>query len=132
MIALAASARALRVFQVVWVVGFLVGTTTHMADLVVSGSDAYSAFPLGVRVFWATLAVLDPAAAALMALRRRSGIMLGSAVMIADITVNWAVFTTVGGLSFFGVICQSLFAALVFATARSLWMWFGQRAAQEI
>ena len=52
MIARAASARAIRVRQVVWVLGFLVGTTTHTADLIVGGVNAYSDFPLGVRLFW--------------------------------------------------------------------------------
>lgn len=131
MIALAASVRVLRVFQVMWVVGFLVGTTTHTADLVVSGLNAYSAFPLGVRLFWVTLTILDPATAALIIFRRRSGIVLGSAVIIADIAVNWTVFAMVGGLSFFGVISQSLFAVLIFVTARPLWMWFGQSSTRE-
>ncbi|MGO4105636.1 hypothetical protein AB4Y63_16935 [Leifsonia sp. YAF41] len=131
MIALTASARALRVFQVMWVIGFLVGTTTHTADLIIGGLDAYSAFPLGVRLFWVTLTILDPATAALIIFRRRSGIVLGSTVIIADIAVNWTVFATVGGLSSFGVICQSLFAVLIFVTARPLWIWFGQSSTRE-
>jgi hypothetical protein len=129
MIALVASVRVLRALQVMWVVGFLVGTTTHTADLVDSGLNAYSAFPLGVRWFWVTLTILDPATAALIIFRRRSGIVLGSAVIIADIAVNWTVFALVGGLSFFGVISQSLFAVLILVTARPLWTWFGNREA---
>ena len=112
-------------FQVVWVLGFLVGTTTHAADLIVGGSNAYSAFPLGVRLFWMTLTLLDPATAALLIFRRRSGIVLGCAVIIADIAVNWTVFALVGGLSFFGVISQSLFAVLILVSARPLWIWVG-------
>ncbi|MEF2977673.1 hypothetical protein [Subtercola sp. YIM 133946] len=131
MIALPASARALRVFQVIWVIGFLVGTTTHTADLIVGGLNAYSAFPLGVRLFWVTLTILDPATAALIIFRRRSGIVLGIAVIIADIAVNWTVFATVGGLSSFGVISQSLFAVFIFVTARSLWIGFGQSSPRE-
>jgi hypothetical protein len=131
MIALAASARALRVFQVMWVIGFLVGTTTHTADLILGGLDVYSGFPPGVRLFWVTLTVLDPVTAVLIILRRRSGIVLGSAVIIADIAVNWTVFALLGGLSWFGVICQSLFAVLIFVTARPLWMWFGQSSTRE-
>ncbi|MFJ2370627.1 hypothetical protein [Microbacterium sp. NPDC087665] len=126
MIALTASARALRVVRVMWVIGFLVGTTTHTVDLIVGGLNTYSGFPLGVRLFWVTLTILDPVTAALIIFRRRSGILLGIAVMIADIAVNWTVFATVGGLASFGVISQSLFAALVFVTARPLWIWFGQ------
>ena len=118
-------------FQVIWVIGFLVGTTTHTADLIVGGVNAYSTFPLGVRLFWVTLTILDPATALLIIVRRRSGIVLGSTVIIADIAVNWTVFAMVGGLSFFGVISQSLFAVLILVTARPLWIWFGQSSARE-
>ena len=131
MIALAASARALRVFQVVWVLGFLVGTTTHTADLIVGGLNAYSDFPLGVRLFWVSLTIIDPATAALIIFRRRSGIVLGIAVIVADIAVNWTVFAMVGGLSLFGVLSQSLFAVLILATVRPLWRWFGQSSTRE-
>ncbi|GLK17315.1 hypothetical protein [Herbiconiux flava] len=131
MIALAASARALRVFQVVWVLGFLVGTTTHTADLIVGGVNAYSDFPLGVRLFWVSLTILDPATAALIIFRRRSGIVVGIVVIVADIAVNWTVFAVVGGLSLFGVLSQSLFAVLILATARPLWIWFGPSSPRE-
>lgn len=131
MVALAASARALRVFQVVWVLGFLVGTTTHTAELIVGGVNAYSGFPLGVRLFWVSLTLLDPATALLIIFRRRSGIVLGIAVIVADIAVNWTVFVMVGGLSLFGVISQSLFAVLILVTARPLWRWFGQSSRRE-
>jgi hypothetical protein len=131
MVALTASARALGVFQVMWVIGFLVGTTTHTADLIAGGVNAYGGFPLGVRLFWVTLTVLDPVTAVLIIFRRRSGVVLGSTVIIADIAVNWTVFATVGGLSPFGVISQSLFALLIFLTARPLWAWFGQSSPRE-
>ena len=126
MIALTASARALRVFQVLWVIGFLVGTTTHTADLIDGGVNVYGDFPLGVRLFWVSLTILDPVTAALIFFRRRSGIVLGTAVIIADIVVNWTIFALVGGLSLFGVVSQSLFAVLIVLTARPLWMWFGR------
>lgn len=109
-----------------WAIGFLVGTTTHTVDLIIGGLNTYSGFPLGVRLFWVTLTILDPVTAALIIFRRRSGIVLGIAVMIADIAVNWTVFATVGGLASFGVITQSLFAVLVLVTARPLWTWFGR------
>jgi len=131
MTALAASARALRAFQVLWVLGFLVGTTTHTADLILGGVNAYNDFPPGVRLFWVTLTILDPVTAALIIFRRRSGIVLGSAVIIADIAVNWTVFAMVGGLSLFGVMSQSLFAVLIVVTARPLWIWFGRPSTRQ-
>jgi len=114
-----------------WVIGFLVGTTTHTVDLIIGGLNTYSGFPLGVRLFWVTLTILDPVTAALIIFRRRSGIVLGVSVMIADIAVNWTVFATVGGIALFGVISQSLFAALVFVTARLLWLWFGRSSPRQ-
>jgi hypothetical protein len=126
-VALVASARVLRVVRFLWVCGFLVGTITHAADLVVGGSTVYSGFPLGVRLFWVGLTMVDPAVVALVVCRRRSGIVLGGAVIIADIAVNWTVFAVVGGLSVFGVVCQSLFAAIIAVTARPLWLWFPAR-----
>jgi hypothetical protein len=131
MITVSTSARALRAFQAIWLIGFLVGTTTHTADLIFGGVDAYSGFPLGVRLFWVTLTILDPLTVALIVFRRRSGIVLGIVVMIADITVNWTVFAVIGGLSIFGVLSQSLFAVLVIVTARPLWMWFGRSSQRD-
>jgi len=119
------------VFQILWVVGFLVGTTTHTADLILGGLDVYGGFPPGVRLFWVTLTVLDPITAVLIVLRRRSGIVLGIAVIVADIAVNWTVFVLLGGLSWFGVVNQSLFAVLIVVTARPLWIWFGQSSTRE-
>ncbi|WP_153303423.1 hypothetical protein [Plantibacter flavus] len=131
MIAPAPAVRTLRVFQILWVVGFLVGTTTHTADLILGGLDVYGGFPPGVRLFWVTLTVLDPITAVLIVLRRRSGIVLGIAVIVADIAVNWTVFVLLGGLSWFGVVNQSLFAVLIVVTARPLWIWFGQSSTRE-
>ncbi|WP_291037778.1 hypothetical protein [Herbiconiux sp.] len=113
-------------FQVLWVIGFLVGTTTHIADLILGGSHAYSGFPTGVRLFWVSVTILDPVTAALIIFRQRPGIVLGAAVILADIAVNWTVFVLIGGLSVIGVINQSLFAVLIVVTARPLWIWFGR------
>lgn len=118
-------------FQILWVIGFLIGTTTHTMDLILGGLNVYSGFPPGVRLFWVALTILDPVTAALIIFRRRSGIVLGSAVIIADIAVNWTVFALVGGLSLYGVISQSLFAVLIVVTARPLWIWFGQSPQRE-
>lgn len=118
-------------FQILWVIGFLIGTTTHTADLILGGLDVYGGFPPGVRLFWVTLTVLDPITAVLIILRWRSGIVLGIAVIVADIAVNWTVFVLLGGLSWFGVITQSLFAVLILATAGPLWIWFGRSSMRE-
>ena len=112
-----------RVIQVVWVTGYLIGTTTHVVDLIIGGSNTYEAFPLGLRLFWMSLTLLDPLVVVLLMLRRRAGVVLGLAVILADIAVNWTVFFTIGGHSLFGVVNQTAFAIFLVATAGVLWRW---------
>ena len=116
-----------RVIGVLWILGYLVGTTSHIVDIALGGLDVYGEFPLGVRLFWVSLTVLDPLVVVLLLLRRRSGVVLGVAVILIDIAVNWTVFASVGGMSPFGPISQTLFAVFVVATTPVLWRWFGDR-----
>lgn len=78
--------------QVVWIAGFLVGTTSHVLDLIAGGADTYGAFPPALRAFWLSLTVLDPVTALLLLVRKRAGIILGVVVILTDISVNWTDF----------------------------------------
>ena len=111
--------RGIRVIQFVWIAGFLVGTTTHVADLVIAGADVYPGHAAGLRLFWVSLTLLDPLAAALILLRRRAGIVLGVLIMVADVAVNAAVFAPAG--EYGGLVNQVLFGLFVLLTARPLW-----------
>ena len=101
--------------------GFLVGTITHVLDIVFGGMNVYAAFPAGVRIFWVSLVVLDPAVVLLLVLRRRTGVILGVLVMISDVIVNSAVAQATGGLSSFGLVSQIAFGLFVIVTAPLLW-----------
>ncbi|WP_156401897.1 hypothetical protein [Agromyces sp. Soil535] len=107
-----------------WTTGFLVGTTTHIVDLVVGGADVYAGFPPGVRLFWVSLTLLDPLTVVLLWLRRRAGVVVGCLVMAADVSVNWTVAAVTGELTLFGLVTQSAFAVVVFGTAPLLWRAF--------
>lgn len=122
-----ARGRGAQVARLVWILGYLVGTTTHIVDLILGGSGTYEGFPVGVRVFWVSLTVLDPLIVVLLLLRRRAGIVLGAVVILLDIAVNWTVFAAVGGLSPFGAINQTLFAVFVIATTPILWRSFSDQ-----
>lgn len=113
---------------VVWVVGFLVGTTSHIIDLIAGGAETYAAFPTGLRVFWISLTVLDPITAALLVMRRRAGIVLALVVILTDIAVNWTVYLTIAGNPLFGVVNQTLFAIVLVVTTPTLWRWFQNAA----
>jgi len=116
-----ALSRGIRVIQLVWIAGFLVGTTTHVVDLALAGIDVYAHFPPATRLFWVSLTVLDPLTALLIALRNRAGVVLGVLVMLADVAVNWTVFATTDDFGLPGLVNQSLFCAFVLLTARPLW-----------
>ncbi|WP_163542023.1 hypothetical protein [Occultella kanbiaonis] len=122
------SVRTRRVIQAVWILGFLIGTGTHIADLVGAGTDVYSGFPTGVRLYWTSLTVLDAATLVLIAARRRAGVVLGVAVIVTDVAVNWTLFIIRDELAAFGVVNQALFAAFILATMRILWTWFERPA----
>ena len=81
------------VILVVWIAGFLVGTASHVLDLVAGGVDTYGGFPIALRAFWLSLTVLDPLTVLLLLLRKRAGIVLGLVVILADIAVNWTVYS---------------------------------------
>ena len=107
--------------RLAWIVGFLVGTTTHTIDLLAGGLDVYAGYPDGIRLYWVSLTVLDPLTVALIALRQRAGVVLGVAIMVSDVTINLTVSAVYGGLGVSGLIFQAAFAVLVLSTAPLLW-----------
>ncbi|MDQ0644934.1 hypothetical protein [Microbacterium murale] len=118
---MAGRSRGSQAIRAVWILGYLIGTTSHIVDLALGGLGVYGEFPLGVRLFWVSLTILDPLVVVLLLLHRRTGVVLGAAIILVDIAVNWTVFASVGGLSPFGSISQTMFAVFVVATARPLW-----------
>lgn len=71
------------------VVGLLIGTATHVSDLIRAGVDSYPWAPHWLNVYWAALAIANPVAVALLVLGRRSGIDLACVIMVTDVAANW-------------------------------------------
>jgi hypothetical protein len=121
----AGRASAARIFRVIWIVGYLIGTSTHIADLAFGGADTYAGFPDSLRLFWVSLVLLDPLVVLLLVRRKRAGVVLGVVVIVVDVAVNVTVYATLGGISAFGIINQGLFGVVVLVSATRLWEWFG-------
>ncbi|GAB3400061.1 hypothetical protein GCM10027515_07390 [Schumannella luteola] len=135
----ARSARIHLAIRVLWMLGFAVGTTTHVIDVALGGIDVYEGAPTAVRAFWVALTALDPTVIVLMlggaptreglaALRwRRAAVVLGAGIMIADVAVNATMTFAIGmpgaapGQIGFGLVTQTAFAVFVLATAPVLW-----------
>lgn len=113
--------------MVVWIVGFLIGTTTHLLDLIAGGLETYAGFSPALRLFWVSLTVFDPVAVVLLALKRPAGVVVALVIILVDIAVNWTVVVTIAGVPMFAVVTQTLFAVVLLTTAPTLWRWFGAR-----
>ncbi|MFD0020738.1 hypothetical protein [Streptomyces sp. NPDC058382] len=73
-----------------YLIGFLVGTRTHVLDVARGGIHAYSVFPqVPLQVLFVSLVVIDPLVIVLVGLVRREGIWLAGAVMVLDVCGNW-------------------------------------------
>lgn len=64
------------------------GTAVHVWQLAGGGWSAYRGVPGWLAGYFVALVVLDPAAAGLLAYRRRSGLLLGCAVLLSDAAAN--------------------------------------------
>ena len=99
--------------------GFLIGATTHAASIAKYGLFAQAGHPLWKRVFWDSLLLLDPLAAALLIWRPRAGIVLGLAIMAADLSINWT--SAPFQLAAFQLTIQTLFGVALLAMTPYLW-----------
>ena len=111
-----------KVILSVYSIAFLIGTSTHVGDILRGGFLGQDA-PLFYRIFWDSLTLFDPIAALLVWLRPKVGIGLAVLIMFTDIIINaYGYATGVFGEPIAGMIpmflfLQSLFGTYVFITA---------------
>jgi hypothetical protein len=72
------------------VAGLLVGTATHLENIVRAGLVPRPELPIACNLFWSALTLLDPLAIGVLLLRPRAGVLLVLAIMAVDLTVNVA------------------------------------------
>ncbi|PZF53790.1 hypothetical protein DEJ23_14295 [Curtobacterium sp. MCSS17_008] len=104
-----------------WVLGFSVGTLTHLTELIATGVNVYDNASEPVRWFWISLTVVDPVIVVLLLTKLRAGVLAGVATMVADVTVNWFAASTHPALAGPGLVTQPAFLLFLLLTARPLW-----------
>jgi hypothetical protein len=102
------------------------GTVVHVVQLLAAGLDPYPGLPGWLRGYFIGLTVLDPLAAVLLALAKRSGVVLAVAVLVTDAAANaWAnlVLDPTPGLTpgRLGTGVITCLAAVLVIAARPLW-----------
>ena len=111
--------RATGIVLGIWVLCFLIGTFTHTRTLLGHGWLPYDWVPLPVNIFWTLLTFADPLAALLLLVRRNVGIVLGLAIMIADVAINTWVASH---HDFSGPLqAQTLFLGFTLGSFRLIW-----------
>jgi hypothetical protein len=80
--------RPARIIALVGAVALLYGTLVHIVELVVGHGDPYPTLPGWLGIYFVSLTVLDPLAAALLLRCRRSGLVLSCAVLLSDAGAN--------------------------------------------
>ena len=85
--------RLARSLQLLLVAGLAVGTATHVENIARAGLIPRPELPLACNLFWSSLVLLDPLAAAILLWRPRVGVICLLALIGADLLVN---VTTLG------------------------------------
>jgi hypothetical protein len=104
------------------------GAVGHVLPFLVGGWDPYPSVPGWLAVYFFSLTVLDPLAAALLLLRRRAGLVLGCGVLVTDAVANgfanYAIDASVGlTVGRVGHAVITLLALALLVALSRLWPW---------
>jgi peptidoglycan/LPS O-acetylase OafA/YrhL len=111
-----------RVVVGVSVVGFVIGTSTHLLQLVNRGWVVFAAAPTWMNVYWTSLTFLDPLAAMLLLRARRAGLILAVAIMLSDVAVNsHALYGLNLPFAIWALQLQTLFCGFLLGAIGFLW-----------
>ncbi len=114
------SARAILIVFSICLVG---GGATHVIDIIRGGLFPYLGMPFPINAFWTSLAILDFTAAILLWKRRNLGVLLTTAIMLADVAVNSYASYGLGIAfqSFAPLQAQTLFLGFVLGSFAVVW-----------
>lgn len=106
----------------VYVLCFAAGATNHLRDFLARGPRPYAGVPLPLEVFWSALLFLDLCVVVLLlGGRRRAGLALAAAVMIADVAANTTATVLLRWEIGWALVLQSLFLGFVVGSLPLLW-----------
>ncbi len=114
----------MRFFFLIYIIGFFVGTTTHIIDIVNYGLLGYQA-PMPFNIYWTSLTIFDPLTIVLLLFKPFWGIILSVLIMVSDISINiyFAVnqYIENGSINIFHLSFQIPFGLFIFITTPFLW-----------
>jgi len=112
-----------RTFLIILSMCLAAGGIRHVIDIVQGGFLPYDGVPLPLNAFWTSLAFLDLAAVFLLWRQRNLGVMLATAIMVADVSINSYASYGLGIAfrSFAPLQAQTLFLGFVVGAIPIVW-----------
>lgn len=104
------------VIFLILLIGFSIGTVSHIIDIEKFGFFGYKFAPYPLNVFWTFLVILDPLTIILIFFKLRYAIYLAISIMMLDITINLSYGITSGQIPILlGLLSQIPFGIFVFS-----------------
>ncbi len=95
-----------------YIISFLIATSTHTRDLILGGFLPYKHHPLWANIYWTALTFLDPLAVILLLTRFKQGLRLYALVIVSDVVINLYFTITISG--FMGIFNLFMLGQLFF------------------
>jgi hypothetical protein len=92
------------------------GGAVHVVQLATGGWPPYRWAPAWLAIYFTSLTILDPLAAALLLARRTIGLYLAALVLVTDAAANWHATYCLLGASVTARIAQAIIGMLALAS----------------
>jgi hypothetical protein len=100
----------------IYLIGFSVGTTTHIIDLIIHGWILNESVPLWKNMYWVSLTFFDFLAILLILSDIKSALIISNLIIISDVIINTDGFTANWLDLHYKVILQLIFCLYIVIT----------------
>ncbi|MDC7240192.1 MAG: hypothetical protein PQJ50_07525 [Spirochaetales bacterium] len=104
-----------KIIYAIYILSFLIATSTHTRDLIVGGFLPYTTKPLWANIYWTALTFADPITIIILLLDLKRGMKLYALIIVSDVIINLYFTITSSGLSgIFNLFMLSQIGFLIF------------------
>ena len=101
-----------KIIFAIYILSFLIATSTHIRDIVLDGFLPYNSKPLWANIFWTSLTLADLLAIILLLFSLRKGLFLYAVIIISDVIIN--LYFTISYTGFHGIFNIYMIGQLFF------------------
>ena len=117
--------KVIKVIFTIYIIAFLIGTITHIIDIINFGFLGYPNSPMLLNIYWTSLTFFDPLAVLLLIFYPFMGLIFSGVIMISNVGVNMSralfYYFKEGYPIGYKEICQLLFLIFLFFTIKYCW-----------